>query len=76
MEIIEILKIGSELLKLMSEFDLRRDDYKYIELYNDYARMRGEGEKVDYILCLLSSKYKLSESTIKRVVKRLSREVR
>ena len=76
MKVVEFLKIGREMLKTMSAFDLKRDDYRHIELYEEYARMRGEGEKVDYILYLLAQKYKLSESTIKRVVKRLSKEVR
>lgn len=76
MKAIEFLKIGRELLKVMSNLGLRRDDYQHIELYEEYVIMRAEGEKVDYILCYLSDKYKLSESTVKRVVKRLSREVR
>lgn len=75
MKVVEYLKIGRELLKLMSNHDLKRDDYLYIELYEEYMMMRGEGEKVDYILRFLSNKYKLSESTIKRIVRRLSKEV-
>jgi hypothetical protein len=74
MKVVEFLKIGRELLKLMSSFDLKCSDYKYIELYDEYMKMRVENEKVDYILCFLSSKYSLSESTIKRIIKRLSKE--
>ena len=76
MKVVEYLKIGREFLKLMSRFDLKIDDYQHIELYEEYMMMRGEGEKVDYILCFLSEKYKLSESTVKRIVKRLSAEVK
>ena len=76
MKVVEFLKIGQEMLKLMSLFDLRRDDYKHIELYEEYMVLRGEGEKVDYIFATLSSKYNVSESTIKRIVKRLSKEVK
>ena len=76
MKVVEFLKIGRELLKLLSNCDLKQNDWKHIELYEDYARMRGEGEKVDYILCVLSNKYKVSESTVKRIVRRFSREVR
>lgn len=76
MKVVEFLKICREFLKLMSILDLKRDDYKHIELYEEYAIMRGEGEKVDYILYVLSSRYKLSESTIKRIVKRFSKEVK
>ena len=76
MKAVEFLRLGREILKTMSRIDLRRDDYKHIELYEEYVMMRGEGEKVDYIICFLADKYKLSESTIKRIVKRLSREVK
>ena len=76
MTVIEFLKLGIGIMKLMSACDLKRDDWKHIALYDEYTEMRKEGEKVDYILTLLSQKYNLSESTIKRVVKRLSQEVR
>lgn len=76
MKAVEFLKIGREMLKLMSAFDLRREDYKHIELFEEYAQMRGKGEKVEYILSVLSRRYKLSESTVKRIVRRLSREVK
>ena len=75
MKVVEFLKIGRELLKVMSSLGLRRDDYQHIELYEEYVIMRAEGEKVDYILRYLSERYKLSESTIKRIVRRFSREV-
>lgn len=76
MKVVDYLKIGSEFLKLMSILDLKRDDYQRIDLYEEYMMMRGEGEKVDYILCYLSNKYKISESTVKRIVKRLSKGVK
>ena len=75
MKVVEYLKIGREFLKLMSNLGLMRDDYQHIELYEEYMVMRGEGEKVDYILSILSNKYKLSESTVKRIVRRFSKEV-
>lgn len=76
MKAVDFLRIGKELLKVMSDFGLRRDDYLHIELYEEYTRMRDNGEKVEYILYFLASKYKLSESTVKRIVRRFSKEVR
>lgn len=75
MKVVEFVKIGKDFLKLMSSFDLRCNDFKHIEMYDEYMSMRDKGEKVDYILTVLSEKYKISESTIKRVVRRLSKEV-
>ena len=73
---VEYLKIVKELLKLMSKCGLRCDDYKHVELFEEYSRMRDKGDKTDYILAILSSKYHISESTIKRIVKRLRKEVK
>ena len=74
MKAVEILRIGRELLKVMSYFGLKTKDYEHIQMYEEYVNMRGKGDKVDYILAHLSAKYGMSESTIKRVVKRLSKE--
>lgn len=76
MKVIDYLKIGREFLKKMSNLDLRRDDYLHIELYEEYMRMRYDGDKVDYILRVLADRYRLSESTVKRIVRRLSKEVK
>ena len=76
MKAVEILKIGHELLKCMSELDLRVDDYRYLSLKSEYDGMRAAGEKVDFIHACLAEKYKVSESTVKRIVRRLSKEVR
>ena len=76
MKVIDFLKVGKEFLKLMSNCDIKCNDYAYIELYEDYMEMRKERHKVDYILAILSGKYKMSESTIKRIIRRFSKEVK
>ena len=50
-------------------------DFNYVELWNDYASMLRDKEKVSYILYFLSKKYGASESTIKRIIKRFNSEV-
>lgn len=76
MKAIELLKIGAEILKLMSKFDLRRDDYRYVGMFEEYMQRRRSGEKVDAILYDLADRFNISESTLKRVVKRLGGEVK
>ncbi len=76
MKAVEFLKIGRELLKLLSNFGLRCDDYKHIELFEEYMQMRKNGDKVDYALYILSNKYNISESTVKRIIRRFSKEVK
>ena len=75
MKVIEILKLSESLLKAMSSFDLRQNDWKYIAMYEEYRSLRDRGIKYAYVLAELSDKYGISESTLKRIVKRFSKTV-
>ena len=75
MKVVDFLRVSFNLLKFMSKNDLKANDYKHVAMYDDYIEMRNRGEKVEYILTVLSCRYHLSESTIKRVVKKFSKEV-
>lgn len=72
MEIIEILKFNRELLNRMHDVGIRLDDYQYVDLYNEYQAMRKRGEKVTYIVAILSDKYDISERKVYDLVKRLN----
>ena len=72
---VDLIKINKTGMELMSKIDLRTSDYKYLELYDTYLAMRSESQKVAYIIAHLASLYNISESSVKRIVRRLSREV-
>ena len=74
MKIIELLKIQREPLKLVSNCGLKAEDYKYIAMYEEYVSRRKDNEKYRYVIMCLSMKYKISESKVKRVLKRLEGE--
>lgn len=75
MKVVKILEIGRDLLKFVSDNELRYDDYRFIGMYYEYEYRREHHEKYNVIIDDLSSKYKVSGSTVKRVLRRLSREV-
>ena len=75
MKVVKILEFGRDLLKFMSDNDLKRDDYLFIGMYQEYEYRRRNHEKYTVIISELSHKYRLGESTVKRLVRRLSREV-
>ena len=60
---------------MMSKHDIKMNDWKHVEMFEEYLDMRGRCEKFRYIMAYLAEKYRLSESSVKRIVKRLSREV-
>ena len=58
-------------MKRLSKSDIRINDYKYVEMLDDYSLMTDNGHKKEYIVAVLREKYNVSESTLRRVLKRL-----
>ena len=75
MKVVNFLELCSNMLELMSQHDIKVSDYKYVDLYSDYVRMRKEGIKYIVVIMELSDKYNVSESTVKRVVKRFEKDL-
>jgi Mor family transcriptional regulator len=71
----ELLSFNKELLGKIAGAGIRHDDYKHIELYNEYSALKERGEKVTYIVAHLSDKYRLSERFIYAFVARMKKEV-
>ena len=72
----ELVKINSKSMELMSKYEIRQEDYQYVSMYDEYRLLRDSGEKYWYIIASLAEKYHISESSVKRLIKRLSKEVR
>ena len=71
-----VLKLNLNQLKLMSDFDIPAHYYRYIPMFEDYLQMRAAGEKMAYIIAVLTERYDVSDSTVKRVIKALSLRVK
>ena len=75
MKVAELVKISKEAMKMMSHSGIKTDDWQHMEMYEEYLTMRQNRDKFRYIIAFLSEKYNMSESSVKRIVKRLSGEV-
>lgn len=64
MKVIEILNFNRELLKRLQASGIRLEDARYIDLYSDYTRLLDQGEKVSYVVAVLSEKYSVSERKV------------
>ena len=73
MTIYEILSFNKELLQRLFNAGIKTSDCLYVDLFNDYTRMRAAGEKTTYIVAVLSDKYALSERKVYGIIKRLHR---
>lgn len=75
MKVVELVKISRFALEMMSKYDIKLNDWQYVKMYEEYTNMRHDREEFRYIIAHLSEKYHVSESSVKRIVRRLSREV-
>lgn len=71
MKIFEVLTFNRELLARLSATGIKPEDYRYLDLYNDFKEMVERGEKVSYVVIVLSNKYAISERQVYKIVKRL-----
>lgn len=69
MKVIELVKFSTEMLKQLHEFGIRIDDYKYLELYEEYVRMRLDHQKTTYSVAYLSDKYGICERKVYKVIR-------
>jgi len=74
MKVVEIVKIGSELLKILSKNDVRIDDWQYVTMYERFIRMRKEGVKYIVAVNQLAEEYGMSRATIERAIKKFRKE--
>ena len=68
-----LLKLNLYQVKTMSKFGLSVDDARHVPMYEEYLSLRRDGVPKERIYQHFKTQYHVSESTVKRVVKRLSR---
>ena len=71
MKVIELLKVGGELLKLMSRNEVNRDDWRFVPLVEEFQQMRKNGVKYREAVRVLAEDYHISRATVERAIKRL-----
>lgn len=70
-----LLKLNLNQVNTMSKCGLSVDDARYVPMYEEYLQLRRDGVAKERIYQHFRTKYHVSESTAKRVIKRLSRQV-
>lgn len=75
MKAFELLIINKSMIELLAKNDLDVGDVKYIEAYQEYARLMAEGHKQLYVMQYIEDEYEISKSTIKRLIKKFGKDV-
>ena len=68
MKVKDLLFFSEDLLKKLHDFGIKINDYQYVNLLNDYEKMKGEGNKQTYVVAKLSQKYNICERKIYKVL--------
>lgn len=74
MKVVELLKIGGEMLKLLSKNEVNVNDWRYIGMYEEFQNMRNLGIKYREAVRMLSKDYKIGRATVERIISRLDSE--
>ena len=75
MRTFDLVKISKGILKLLSNLDVKIDDYKYVDLFDEYETMAKNGDKISYIVTFLSQKYNISEASVYRLIRRFKNTI-
>lgn len=76
MKLICLIEIGRSFMEMLSKNGIKINDYKYISMWYDYNQLRNkQHEKFDYTIEELSRKYKISKSTIIRLLHKFNSEL-
>ena len=70
-----LLKLNLNQFEIMSKFGLSVDDVRHVPMYEEYLSLRRDGVPKERIYQHFNGKYHVSESTVKRVIRRLSQRV-
>lgn len=71
----QLVKANAEVLRKLTSAGAYIEDYKNIELYEDFCRLTGEGLKTAYVVMHLCAEYELSERSVWRIIQRFRREI-
>lgn len=74
MRVTELLRIGERILETMSRNNIMRDDFKYLKAYDEFQNMRYNKVKYRSAIRMLAEEYDVSERTLERIFKRLSKD--
>lgn len=74
MKVIEFLKFSTSMLKMMSENDVKVDDWQYVEAYEQFLNMRSSGVKYDNAITELANEKHIAKRTLQRAFKRLMKD--
>ena len=71
----ELLKALKPMLITMARQGINQRDIIFLDLFEQYIRMKIEGYKVTYIVEHLSDEHRMNRATVFRIIKRFNEQL-
>lgn len=68
----ELVKVLKAAMMQLEKNGIAISDARYVEMYEDWLRLREEGHKFIYIIHYLSQQYEISKTSVYRLVRKFS----
>lgn len=75
MQVANVVRLASELLKVLSENEGNINDWSYLPIYDEFVEMRNKQVKYRVAVDELSKKHNISKTKIERVIRRFRKEI-
>ena len=74
MKVADLVKFSGEMLKRLHDSGISVEDYKYLQMYEEYEAMKRDGNKTTWIVADLSRRYDMCERKVYKVVERFRKD--
>lgn len=74
MKVADLVKFSGEMLKRLHDSGITMDDYRYLQMYEEFEQMKSKGEKTTWIVADLSRRHQICERKVYKVIKRFRRD--
>ena len=73
MTVYELIKTLESSVRILDKAGVTVNDVRYLEMFEDYVRLKKEGHKTVYVIGWLAEVHNISESTVWKWVRRYSK---
>lgn len=71
----DLILFNEEIIRKMRKAGIRLDDYKYVNLYQDYIKLTKEGNRKKVVILTLVQKYDYTDRQVYNIIKHMEKEI-
>lgn len=71
----EFVKINYSMMQEMKKNNISCSDSSFVEMYEEYSRLKGEGHKITYIIQYLSDRFGVGKTHLYEIVKKMGENI-